>query len=106
MKEQEKTFRGFRIKDQCFVTLNDEPFDPIPFNGLPQKFDWGNDSLEARQLAYAILCNIYDIDIASRFYLDFAEEIIADWYIDKWTFPECIIREQMKRIYKQKAKAA
>jgi hypothetical protein len=104
--KDEKVFRGYRNKNQCVVTLNDEPFDPIECKGLPLRFDWGNNSDEAKQLAYAILCEIYDIDIARRLYLNFMEEMIADWYADKWTFPQQVIQEEMKRIWNRKFKVA
>lgn len=94
-----KVFRGARFKNQQFVTLNDEPFDPVDSNGLglPSLFDWGNDSPEARKLAYSLLANVLDRDIANRFYIEFTIDVIQ-YMPDKWTLPESAVRSEAKRI--------
>jgi len=98
--EQKKVFRGERNGkiNINMVTLNNEILQPKEFNGLPLAFDWGNKSLEAKQLAYSILSAVYDIDIARRFYLEFTDEVINDMVTEHWTLPEKIIRKEVKVI--------
>ena len=104
-KEREKIFRGRRNGIINTVTLNNKTMLPREFKGLPLRFDWGNNSDETKQLAYAMLCNVCDIDIANRLYIEYSTKYINYIMAKQWTLPESRIKKEVKKIWEWKSEA-
>ena len=96
--ENKKIFRGDRKCGINVVTINGNILEPRQFNGLPERFGWGDDSLESRQLAYTLLAEVFDdVDIANRFYIELTDDLIR-YMPKKWTLPESGVKIEVKKI--------
>lgn len=64
-----------------------------------KRFDWGNDSLveDRITLAYAMLDEFFGKDIAKKYYLQFSEEIVANYNGNTFSITFIDLEKWLKR---------
>ncbi len=96
-----KVYKGLRTQHGCVVTVDGAPLDPRLdlMSHSVAGFEWGYDGTGPRQLALAILADLFgdDSQALSQHKL-FTESVVADLRDDEWTLSEQHVRAALDQV--------
>ncbi len=93
------SFKGVRTKTGTVVTYGDELLELKEELKIDPSigFEWGNDSIGARQLSLAILHELVSLESALENYQIFAKKFIQPIRKNEWELDEIILREWLHK---------